>query len=70
MTRDELIAELENEKMVEIIELIEEAEAGYLKELELAPSLGLLRDDNLNEAVLNYLTSQGVEIIYVSEEEE
>ncbi|RKL67532.1 hypothetical protein CR203_09285 [Salipaludibacillus neizhouensis] len=70
MTRDELVAELENKKLTEVIDLIEEAEAGYLTELELAPSLGLLRDDTLNEAVLNYLSSQGVEIIYVTEDEE
>ncbi|MGJ9381984.1 hypothetical protein [Salipaludibacillus sp. CF4.18] len=70
MTRDKLVAELEDKKLTEVIDLIEEAEAGYLTELELAPSLGLLRDDTLNEAVLNYLSSQGVEIIYVTEDEE
>lgn len=68
MTRDELLLELENKNMTEIIELVEDAEAGELQELELAPSLGLLRETSLNEAVLNYLTSQGVEIIYVDED--
>ena len=68
MTRDELLLELEKKNMTEIIELVEDAEAGELQELELAPSLGLLRETSLNEAVLNYLTSQGVEIIYVDED--
>jgi hypothetical protein len=70
MTRDELMVILNEKNMEEVIELIEDAESGRLEELELAPSLGLLRDENLNEAVLNYLKEKGVEIIYVKEDEE
>ncbi|WP_147802131.1 hypothetical protein [Alkalicoccus halolimnae] len=70
MTRDELMNILNEKNMEEVIELIEDAEKGRLEELELAPSLGLLRDENLNEAVLNYLKEKGVEIIYVKEDEE
>ncbi|MCR6096460.1 hypothetical protein HXA31_06355 [Salipaludibacillus agaradhaerens] len=70
MTRDELTAVLEKKGMTEIIELIEDAENGHLEELELAPSLGLLRDDELNKAVLAYLEEQGVTIIYVNEDDE
>jgi hypothetical protein len=70
MTRDELTDALEKQGMTEIMELIEDAENGQLEELELAPSLGLLRDDELNKAVLAYLEGQGVTIIYVNEEDE
>ncbi|MCR6110712.1 hypothetical protein HXA35_10250 [Bacillus sp. A301a_S52] len=70
MTRDELTDALEKQGMTEIMELIEDAENGQLEELELAPSLGLLRDDELNKAVLAYLEGQGVTIIYVDEEDE
>ncbi|UTR14682.1 hypothetical protein MM221_19395 [Salipaludibacillus sp. LMS25] len=70
MTRDELTAVLEKQGMSEIIELIEDAENGYLEELELAPSIGLLRDDELNKEVLNFLEEQGVTIIYMDEEVE
>jgi hypothetical protein len=69
MSRDKLINVLEDRKMTEIIELIEDAEKGQLEQLELAPSLGLLRDEELNEQVINYLKSEGVEIIYVNEED-
>lgn len=69
MSRDKLINDLEERKMTEIIELIEDAEKGQLEQLELAPSLGLLRDEELNEQVINYLKAEGVEIIYVNEED-
>ncbi|UCZ54841.1 hypothetical protein LGQ02_08880 [Bacillus shivajii] len=68
MTKDELVKELEEKKMDDIIELITDAEKGGLEALELAPSLGLLRDESLNENVLNILKEYGVEIIYVDEE--
>ncbi|PYZ94564.1 hypothetical protein CR194_03250 [Salipaludibacillus keqinensis] len=70
MTREQLIQQLEEKNMKEILELIEDAEAGHLEELELAPSLGLLRDTKLNDAVLNHLSQQGVNIIYVNEDDE
>ncbi|WP_018922311.1 hypothetical protein [Salsuginibacillus kocurii] len=60
--------ELEKRGMEEVLELMEEAEKEELAELELVESLGLLRDETLNEAVLTYLKSLGVEIIYVDDE--
>ncbi|TKI54769.1 hypothetical protein E8L90_04540 [Brevibacillus antibioticus] len=70
MTRDELVAVLEKKRMTEIIELIEDAEAGELEELELVESLGLLMDQELNNEVLSLLESLGVTIIYLSGDEE
>ncbi|MBB5173605.1 hypothetical protein [Texcoconibacillus texcoconensis] len=70
MNRDTLVQTLQDQKFDEVVELIEEAEAGDIEELELVDSLGLLRDETLNDAVINYLKEQGVEIIYISKEEE
>ncbi|NJP38883.1 hypothetical protein [Alkalicoccus luteus] len=68
MTKEELVQTLEQEGMTEALELIEDAEKGRLTALELAPSLGLLRNDEWNEALLSVLQAEGVEIIYVDEE--
>jgi len=69
MTRDEIMAVLTQKRMTEVIELIEDAEAGELEELELAEGLGLLLDEQLNDAVLSLLQELGVEIIYVKDED-
>jgi len=69
MTRDEIMAVLTQKRMTEVIELIEDAEAGELEELELAEGLGLLLDEQLNHAVLSLLQELGVEIIYVKDED-
>lgn len=69
MTKAEVRQQLEERNMEEVLELIEDAENGDLKELELAASLGLLRDETLNDAVLNVLQDEGVTIIYVEDEE-
>ncbi|WP_134684524.1 hypothetical protein [Brevibacillus migulae] len=69
MTRDEIMAVLKEKRMTEVIELIEDAEAGELEELELAEGLGLLLDEQLNDAVLSLLQELGVEIIYVKDED-
>lgn len=69
MTKQDVLTILEEKKLSHIIELIEDAEKGKLDELELAKSLGLLRDESLNEAVLNVLQELGVEIIYVEDDE-
>ncbi|HZG14873.1 MAG TPA: hypothetical protein VE710_07590 [Candidatus Bathyarchaeia archaeon] len=69
MTRDEIMAVLTEKRMTEVIELIEDAEAGELEELELADGLGLLLDEQLNQAVLSLLQELGVEIIYVKDED-
>lgn len=68
MKRDELIQELKQNNMDEIVELIEDADNGELEELELARSLGLLRDDRLNNAVISLLEENGVTIIYLDDE--
>lgn len=69
MTRDELVATLEQKGLDDIIELIEDAENGELEELELVESLGLLYEEDLNREVLQLLQSLGVTITYVSEED-
>ncbi|GEK57852.1 hypothetical protein CHL76_05585 [Marinococcus halophilus] len=69
MTKAEVRQQLEERNMEEVLELIEDAENGDLKELELAASLGLLRDETLNNAVLKVLQDEGVTIIYVEDEE-
>jgi hypothetical protein len=69
MTRDEIMDILKEQDMTEIIELVEDAENGDLEELELAESLGLLMDENLNREVLQLLESLGVTIIYVKDDE-
>ncbi|ADC51205.1 hypothetical protein BpOF4_15780 [Alkalihalophilus pseudofirmus OF4] len=69
MNKEEIIQELEKREMEDILELIEDAEKGYLEELEIVPSVGLLYDRELNEAIISLLKEQGVEIIYVTEEE-
>lgn len=60
---------LHERKMEAVLELIEDGEKGDLEELELAKSLGLLRDEALNDAVINYLQENGVKIIYLDDEE-
>lgn len=70
MTRDEIMAILKEQNMTEVIELIEDAEQGDLEELELAESLGLLLDRDLNREVLELLESLGVTIIYVKDDDE
>jgi len=70
MTKDEIISVLEQKRMTEILELIQDAETGDLEELELVESLGLLADEQLNEAVLSLLQSMGVTIIYLTGDEE
>ncbi|MGO4886958.1 hypothetical protein ACJ2A9_04295 [Anaerobacillus sp. MEB173] len=70
MEREEIITKLEENGLEDIIELIEDAESGHLEELELVESIGLLYDETLNQAVISLLKSLGVEIIYVTDDEE
>lgn len=70
MTREELVQALEAKGLDEVVELIEEADNGEMDELELLPSLGLLQDRQLNDAVLQYLEAKGVAIIYAGETDE
>ncbi|QQK79946.1 hypothetical protein HUG20_08645 [Salicibibacter cibi] len=67
MTREELIQALESKGLDEVLELIEEADNGEMDELELLPSLGLLQDQQLNDAVLEYLKGKGVTIVDADE---
>ncbi|WP_158735389.1 hypothetical protein [Alteribacillus sp. YIM 98480] len=69
MTKEEIKSILKEKQMEEALELIEEAEAGELEELELVQSLGLLRDPALNEEVIRVLQEEGVSIIYISDED-
>jgi hypothetical protein len=69
MTRDELLALLQEKRMTEVIELIEDAEAGELEELELVEGIGLLYDEELNREVLALLENLGVTVIYLKGED-
>ncbi|MBU8907317.1 hypothetical protein KH400_11920 [Desertibacillus haloalkaliphilus] len=69
MTKEEVLNALNEQGLEDIIELIEDAEEGYLEELELVESLGLLYDRELNKEVLELLESLGVKLIYVTDEE-
>lgn len=70
MTKEEILRYLEEHQLDDVIELIEDAEAGELEELEIVESIGLLYDRDLNDAVLNLLRELGVKIIYVTDDEE
>lgn len=70
MTKEEILRYLEEHQLDDVIELIEDAEAGELEELEIVESIGLLYDRDLNDAVLNLLRGLGVKIIYVTDDEE
>lgn len=70
MTKQEILAVLEQKGLTDIIELIEDAETGDLEELELVESLGLVYEEDLNKEVLALLESLGVTIIYVVDDEE
>ncbi|WP_269758005.1 hypothetical protein [Thalassobacillus sp. C254] len=48
--------------------MLEEAENGELAEIEIVKSLGLLRDEILNDQVLQLFSELGVEIVYADEE--
>ncbi|MFD2704495.1 hypothetical protein [Salibacterium lacus] len=69
MTKEELKWQLQEKGMKEALELLEEAEQGELAELELVESLGLLRDEHLNNTLIEVLQNEGVEIIYIPAEE-
>lgn len=70
MTKTEILAILEEKRMKEIIELIEDAESGDLEELELVERVGLVMDEELNREVLQLLQSMGVTITFVTEEDD
>ena len=70
MTRDEMVKALEEKKLTDIVELIEDAEKGYLEELELVEQIGLVHDPVLNEEVLRFLEEKNVTITYVTYDDE
>ena len=70
MTKEEIIKELTDKGLTDIIDLIKDAEKGYLEELELVEQVGLLHDPKLNEEVIKLLKELQVEIIYVTDDEE
>ncbi|ARK30370.1 hypothetical protein [Halalkalibacter krulwichiae] len=70
MNREEVVAKLKQSEMEDLLELIEDAENGYLEELELVESVGLVYDKELNESLIKLLKGLGVSIIYVTDEEE
>ncbi|MGG1442889.1 hypothetical protein ABE354_12715 [Brevibacillus laterosporus] len=70
MTQQEIVDTLKERRMTEILELIYDAKSGDLEELELVESLGLLADETLNKEVIRLLEDIGVNIIYLSGDEE
>nr|WP_308417648.1 hypothetical protein [Alkalihalobacterium bogoriense] len=69
LDKEQVISKLKEKNLDDIIELIEDAQEGYLTELELVESLGLVYDDELNKQVLDLLKQLGVTIIYVTDDE-
>ncbi|MCM2674390.1 hypothetical protein [Alkalicoccobacillus plakortidis] len=67
---EELLSEFEEKQMKDLIEMMEDAKSGHLKEVELVESIGLLYDQTLNQKLLTWLKEQGVELIYVTDDEE
>lgn len=70
MTKDEILQALQQKGLEDITELIVDAENGDLEELELVESIGLVHDPLLNDAVLQLLQDLGVELIFVTDDEE
>lgn len=70
VNKEEMIAALQEKKLDDILELIQDAEAGDLEELELVESIGLVHDGELNEQVLALLKQLGVTITYVMDDED
>jgi N-dimethylarginine dimethylaminohydrolase len=66
----ELLAEFESKGLTDLIEMMEDAKSGHLKEVELVESIGLLYDQALNQKLLIWLKEHGVELIYVTDDEE
>ncbi|WP_347814327.1 hypothetical protein [Alkalihalobacillus sp. LMS39] len=69
LDKEQVISKLKEKKLDDIVEIIEDAQDGYLTELELVESLGLVYDDELNKQVLDLLKELGVTIIYVTDDE-
>lgn len=70
MNKEEIISTLQERKLDDILELIEDAESGDLEELELVESIGLVHDRELNKEVLALLEHLGVSILYVVDDED
>jgi hypothetical protein len=70
MTKEKILVELKEKGLTDIIEMIEDAEKGDLEELELVESIGLVHDKSLNQAVISLLEDLGVQMIYVTFDDE
>lgn len=70
MTKEEILARLEQKGLTDIVDLVADAEKGYLEELELVEQVGLVHDTELNDEVLNLLKNLNVKITYVVIEED
>ncbi|WP_100407269.1 hypothetical protein [Bacillus solitudinis] len=70
MTKQDILDELKKRDMKDILEIVKDAEKGYLEELELVESIGLVYDKELNDDILSLLKEFGVKIEYVKDEEE
>lgn len=70
MTKEEILSRLEQKGLTDIVDLVVDAEKGYLEELELVEQVGLVHDTELNNEVLNLLKSLNVKITYIVDEED
>ncbi|WP_054712489.1 hypothetical protein [Bacillus sp. JCM 19041] len=67
---DDLVERLREHGLEDILEMVEDAEAGKLEEIELVKSIGLLYDQDDNKRLLEWFEEQGVTLVYVTDDEE
>ncbi|WZY01466.1 hypothetical protein NSQ26_05345 [Bacillus sp. FSL W7-1360] len=72
MTNDiqDIIEKLRDVNAEELLDLIEDAKTGKVEEVEIVPSIGLLVNLNDNKRLLAWLEAQGVQLIYVTDEDD
>lgn len=70
MTKEEILSQLEQKGLTDIVDLVVDAEKGYLEELELVEQIGLVHDPELNDEVLKLLKNLNVKITYVVDDED
>ncbi|WP_059105163.1 hypothetical protein [Shouchella shacheensis] len=69
-TIEDIVAKIKEQNMVDLLELIEDTENGEVEEIELVESIGLLYDLEENQRLLDWFQEQGVELVYVTDDEE
>ncbi|MGD9678568.1 MAG: hypothetical protein AB7V16_09530 [Vulcanibacillus sp.] len=69
MNKEEIIEKLMEKQLDDVVKMINDADKGFLGDLELVEQIGLINDDILNKEVINLLRSYNVNIIYVTDDE-